>query len=354
MEGLSNVTVAEGVCRQSPQRERFLPLQNINEETRKQSEFVDGALIRADPLYSASQSAGILPIVGAYTAQCAKCMKWRFIPTKSQFESIRHSIFERPFLCSNAIAWRPHASCDDPFEISPDLHELWAYDKPGIPLPPDGWERLLVIRPQGSVKFADIYYATPSGKKLRSMPEIERFLSEHPEYAHQGVTLSQFSFVGPRPLDKDYCRKKNESLTSGEKSATSQKAPKSIPSDAHLGLAQPSFKVVSTKPKLEKLKFRKKPVSGVFPCGEPQGLHSEEQSSDLMAFQQVTKSPISFQGLASMNDTSGAYTAAGSSELEKSTLRNCAASTSEVTETSSAFAASKDQHAMSIKVESAN
>lgn len=31
---------------------------------------------------------------------------------------------------------------------------------------------------------------------------------EHPEYARQGVTLSQFSFQAPRPLQENYVRKR--------------------------------------------------------------------------------------------------------------------------------------------------
>ena len=34
-----------------------------------------------------------------------------------------------------------------------------------------------------------------------------RFLAEHPEYIAD-VKLTQFSFIIPRPLDKNYCRKK--------------------------------------------------------------------------------------------------------------------------------------------------
>ncbi|MCO5586658.1 hypothetical protein L7F22_040600 [Adiantum nelumboides] len=165
------------------------------------------------------------------------------------------------------------------------------------------------------------YYVTPSGKKLRSMPELERFLSEHPDYAHQGVKSSQFSFLTPRPLDKDYCRKKNESPTCGEKSTMSDKATnsKSLPADSFsskLGVVQPSLKVVSLKPKLEKLKFRKKAVSRVSEGGESRVIHSEEQ---ILAFQQVITSPFASQ-VAITSDTNGANSIAGSEEIKTSTL----------------------------------
>ncbi|URE16674.1 CW-type Zinc Finger [Musa troglodytarum] len=97
----------------------------------------------------------------------------------------------------------------DPEDISPDGSRLWAIDKPNISQPPPGWERLLRIRGEGSTKFADVYYAAPSGKKLRSMVEIQRYLLEHPEHIQQGVNLSQFSFQIPRPLQENYVRKRH-------------------------------------------------------------------------------------------------------------------------------------------------
>jgi len=39
-------------------------------------------------------------------------------------------------------------------------------------------------------------------------------LSEHPEYARDGVTLSQFSFQIPKPLQENYVRKRPARLTS--------------------------------------------------------------------------------------------------------------------------------------------
>ncbi|KAJ0030782.1 hypothetical protein Pint_13936 [Pistacia integerrima] len=52
------------------------------------------------------------------------------------------------------------------------------------------------------------YYEAPSGKKLRSMVEIQKYLIEHPEYTRDGVTLSQFSFQIPKPLQENYVRKR--------------------------------------------------------------------------------------------------------------------------------------------------
>ncbi|KAK9266000.1 hypothetical protein L1049_012500 [Liquidambar formosana] len=155
----------------------------------------------------------VLPSVGAFTVQCANCFKWRLIPTKEKYEEIREHILEQPFVCETAREWRPDVSCDDPADISQDGSRLWAIDKPNIAQPPPGWQRLLRIRGEGSTKFADIYYAAPSGKRLRSMVEIQKYLLEHPEYMREGVTLSQFSFQIPRPLQENYVRKRPARLT---------------------------------------------------------------------------------------------------------------------------------------------
>ena len=99
----------------------------------------------------------VLPSVGAFTVQCAKCMKWRLIPSKEKYEEIRQSVLEQPFFCSRAVAWRPDASCDEPSDVSQDSeNHFWAIDRPNIPLAPAGWERLLVIRAAGASKFADV------------------------------------------------------------------------------------------------------------------------------------------------------------------------------------------------------
>ncbi|XP_038700058.1 methyl-CpG-binding domain-containing protein 2-like isoform X2 [Tripterygium wilfordii] len=150
----------------------------------------------------------ILPSIWAFTVQCAKCFKWRLIPTKEKYEEIREHILEQPFVCEVAREWRPDIQCDDPTDISQDDGRLWAIDKPNIAQPPPGWQRLVRIRGEGSTKFADVYYVAPSGKRLRSMVEIQRYLMEHPEYMTDGVTLSQFSFQTPKPLQENYVRKR--------------------------------------------------------------------------------------------------------------------------------------------------
>lgn len=120
---------------------------------------------------------GGVPSIGAFTVQCAACFKWRLIPTKEKYEEIREKILELPFVCERAREWRPEVSCEDKEDISQDGSRLWAIDKPQIPLPPPGWERLIHIRGEGCTRFADVYYAAPNGKKLRSLVEVQRLLA---------------------------------------------------------------------------------------------------------------------------------------------------------------------------------
>ncbi|KAG1364534.1 methyl-CpG-binding domain-containing protein 2 [Cocos nucifera] len=157
-----------------------------------------------------NSSSRVLPFVGAFTVQCASCFKWRLIPTKEKYEEIRETILQEPFVCERAREWRPDISCEDPTDISQDGSRLWAIDKPNIAQPPRGWERLLRIRGEGSTKFADVYYVSPSGKKLRSMVEVEKYLKDHPE---DGVNKSQFSFQIPKPLHENYVRKRSSRAT---------------------------------------------------------------------------------------------------------------------------------------------
>ncbi|XWS52320.1 hypothetical protein CRYUN_Cryun11dG0057700 [Craigia yunnanensis] len=164
-------------------------------------------------------SSRVLPSVGAFTVQCANCFKWRLIPTKEKYEEIREHISENPFVCETALEWRPDISCDEPTDISQDGSRLWAIDKPNIAQPPPGWQRLLRIRGEGSTKFADIYYQAPSGKRLRSVVEVQKYLIEHPEYATEGVSLSRFSFQIPKPLQEDYVRKRPARITASHDNA---------------------------------------------------------------------------------------------------------------------------------------
>lgn len=149
----------------------------------------------------------VVPEVGAFTVQCANCFKWRLIPDQEKYEVIREHITDQPFLCATTRQWDRDVSCDDPTDIEQDGTRIWAIDKPNIAKPPPGWKRLLRLRSEGSSKFADVYYASPTGTKLRSMPEVQKYLASHPEHA-QGVEINRFSFQIPRPLRDNYVKKR--------------------------------------------------------------------------------------------------------------------------------------------------
>ncbi|CAA0842188.1 Methyl-CpG-binding domain-containing protein 2 [Striga hermonthica] len=168
----------------------------------------NGSIVTRASRRPSNQPARVFPSVGAFTVQCSNCFKWRIVPTKEKYEEIREHITEQPFFCETGREWRPEISCDDPPDITQDGSRLWAIDKPNIAQPPPGWQRLLRLRGEGSSKFADVYYVSPSGKRLRSMVEVQRYLNEHPEYLEDGVSLSRFSFQTPKPLRESYARKR--------------------------------------------------------------------------------------------------------------------------------------------------
>ena len=43
-----------------------------------------------------------------------------------------------------------------------------------------------------------------------------RYLLEHPEYMEEGVTMSQFSFQIPKPLQENYVRKRPARITASD------------------------------------------------------------------------------------------------------------------------------------------
>lgn len=165
------------------------------------------------------------PCIGAFTIQCARCFKWRLIPTKEKYEEIREHIIQEPFDCERAREWKPDVTCDDQEDISQDGSRLWAIDKPNIAQPPAGWERQIRIRGEGGTKFADVYYTSPTARKLRSLVEVDRYLQENPEYGAQGVTLAQFSFQIPRPLRQNYVKKRPKNASPSDEATTKSLQP---------------------------------------------------------------------------------------------------------------------------------
>ncbi|GER46995.1 methyl-CPG-binding domain protein 02 [Striga asiatica] len=147
--------------------------------------------------------------VKQYTVRCGKCGKWRLIPTKEKYELIREMIAEESFECEKAREWWAHISCDD----EQDGSLKWAMDKPGVPKTPASWQRIIRIRAEGGTKFADVYYVSPSNKRLRSKVELERHLVENPNYKREGVDISRFSFQCPVAFEADYVNAKRRTIS---------------------------------------------------------------------------------------------------------------------------------------------
>ncbi|KAJ0977619.1 hypothetical protein J5N97_013093 [Dioscorea zingiberensis] len=54
--------------------------------------------------------------VGAYAVQCRECSKWRLIPSKEEFETIRQNFIEDPWFCHK----KPGVSHGDPGDLEYD------------------------------------------------------------------------------------------------------------------------------------------------------------------------------------------------------------------------------------------
>ena len=53
------------------------------------------------------------------------------------------------------------------------------YSTEGVPAPPPGWRREVI--PRKTVSGADAYYYSPCGKRMRSRPDVQRFLDKSKE-----------------------------------------------------------------------------------------------------------------------------------------------------------------------------
>ncbi|XP_068664182.1 methyl-CpG-binding domain-containing protein 4-like [Aristolochia californica] len=136
-------------------------------------------------------------VVGSYAVQCGLCFKWSNIPTKEEYETIRHSFIEDPWVCSK----KQGGSCDSPADLEYDTSRMWIADRPNIPKPPPGFERVLSRRSDFS-KF-DVYYVTPMGKKLRGPSDVEKLIQENPQYNR--LNPSDFVFSSPK-ISKEMVR----------------------------------------------------------------------------------------------------------------------------------------------------
>ncbi|OAY74581.1 methyl-CpG-binding domain-containing protein 4-like [Ananas comosus] len=139
--------------------------------------------------------------INAYSVQCENCLKWRLIPTKEEYETIRHNFIDDPWVCSK----KPNASCDDPAgDIEYDNTRIWVIDKPNIPKPPPDTERILIMRKD--LSKMDTYYIMPKGgKKARCSGDVEKFLEANPEYKDT-MSVSSFSFTAPKIMEETVSR----------------------------------------------------------------------------------------------------------------------------------------------------
>ncbi|EOA17108.1 hypothetical protein CARUB_v10005368mg [Capsella rubella] len=214
------------------------------------------------PQPPSSKTQLISPSIGAFTVQCASCFKWRLMPSMQKYEEIREHLLENPFICETACEWKPNVSCDVPADIYQDGTRLWAIDKPNICRPPAGWQRLLRIRGEGGTRFADVYYVSPSGKKLRSTVEVQKYLNDNPEYTRQGVKISQFSFQIPKPLQDDYVRKRPARLMESSDNSNTNVAKEDDPTALQLSTPTESGLRISHDQPSKKKKTSKASIFG--------------------------------------------------------------------------------------------
>jgi hypothetical protein len=73
---------------------------------------------------------------------------------KEIYKEIQEQALMDPFVSEKAREWQPDVTCDDPSDVSPHSSKPWAIDKLNIALAPQGWQRLVKRRGEGSTKFA--------------------------------------------------------------------------------------------------------------------------------------------------------------------------------------------------------
>ena len=130
-----------------------------------------------------------------YAVQCCECHKWRTIPTKDEFETVRANFTDDPWFCSK----RSDCSCEDPADIEYDSSRIWVIDKPNIPKPPPKTERLVIMR--GDFTKMDTYYVLPNGKRARTIGDVQRFLDTNPVYK-DSLSAESFSFTIPNIVEE--------------------------------------------------------------------------------------------------------------------------------------------------------
>ncbi|KAL5203326.1 hypothetical protein ABZP36_014278 [Zizania latifolia] len=121
-----------------------------------------------------------------YVIKCRECGKWRIIPTKEEFETIRVNFLLESWFCTRKL----DCSCEQPEDVKYDRSHIWVLDRP----PPET-ERLVIMRKD--LSRMDTYYVMPNGKRARRHYDVEKFLEENPQYSDT-MSPSSFSFSTPK------------------------------------------------------------------------------------------------------------------------------------------------------------
>uniref|UniRef100_A0ACD6A966 Uncharacterized protein n=1 Tax=Avena sativa TaxID=4498 RepID=A0ACD6A966_AVESA len=151
--------------------------------------------VPATPAPASQRKRGPGDSIGLYVVQCCGCHKWRTIPTKDEFETIRENLTNDPWFCSK----RPDCSCEDPADIEYDSSRIWVIDRPNIPKPPPKTKRLAIIR--RDLTGVDICYVLPNGKRAKSVGDVQKFLDANPEYK-DSLSVENFSFTLPKVAEE--------------------------------------------------------------------------------------------------------------------------------------------------------
>uniref|UniRef100_A0A7N0T4C2 MBD domain-containing protein n=1 Tax=Kalanchoe fedtschenkoi TaxID=63787 RepID=A0A7N0T4C2_KALFE len=112
------------------------------------------------------------------------------------------------------------------------------------------------------------YYVAPSGKRFRSLVEIQKYFAENPELTAE-INISQFSFQIPKPLQEDYVRKRPSGMKASRPPESGEASPLALanPSDSvdlHPSQPEPSpssFETPMCRPSDQPAKKRAKKLS---------------------------------------------------------------------------------------------
>jgi len=119
-------------------------------------------------------------------------------------------------------ASRPDVCCETPEDSFP--RENYFVGE-GVPAPPPGWRREVIARK--TVQGADAYYYSPCGKRMRSKPDVQRFLDQCKEkgkYLDVSIDSFDFSTGEKKSLPKAAEKKADEEAAGDSRPAKRGKA----------------------------------------------------------------------------------------------------------------------------------